>query len=190
MVDGGYYDHHAEVHLRCPMVLVGIATEPSRRLGYWLAATEGLPFTDLDRRVEHLAGRSLWDLVALEGEARYRALERQALMAALRDRPPGIIVAGDGVALDPANRRALADRTHWVGLMMSEAALASAAQRNAQAGFWHPTRREVLMDQAQVRTFHAERSTALAAAAAVIDLDNVEPRALRRQLRTELPVAS
>ena len=189
-MDGYYDDYHPQVSLRCPIALVGVLTEPARRLGHWLAAMEGLPFVDLDRRVEHTAGCSLWALVAARGEAHYRALEARALDAALRERPAGVLVGGDGLALASANRDRLRAQTHWVGLTASAATLTTIAQQAAQvpSGHWHPTRREVLMDSSQIEDFRALRVSALAEAAATVDLDGYDRRGLRSRIHSELPV--
>ena len=190
-VDGYYDDYAPQVQLRCPMVLTGVVTDPTRRLGYWLAATEGLPFVDIDRRVEHAAGCSVWKLVFEQGEGTYRQLEEQALDAALRALPLGIIVGGDGLALAQSNRERLSLASHWIGLTASAQTVAAEALRAASAptGFWHPTRPEVLMDVAQVEAHRQVRIDALSSAAVVLDLDKNDARAMRSQVRAELPVA-
>ncbi|MEL7061035.1 MAG: shikimate kinase, partial [Acidobacteriota bacterium] len=94
-----YYSHHPLVSLDRHVVLAGFVTEETRGIGYRLAALTGLPVTDLDRSIEHVAGQSVWKLIWNEGEARYRELERVALRRALDDRPLGIITLGDGTLL-------------------------------------------------------------------------------------------
>ena len=191
-MDGYYDDHHPLVALRCPLVLVGVATAPARRLGHWLAATEGLPFIDLDRRVEHAAGQSLWALVAEHGEDRYRALERDALAAALRSTPVGVIVGGDGLVLAPANRALLNAQTRWIGLTAGTATVTRLLQQSAlvSTGFWHPTQREVLMVPTQITAYYEARVKALRHADTVIDLDQETPRTRRTRVRAQLPLVA
>ncbi len=191
-MDGYYDDYHPQVQLRCPLVLVGIATEPARRLGHWIAATEGLPFIDLDRHIEHRAGRSLWALVAERGESYYRELEQQALVAALRATPTGVIVGGDGVALSANNRTLLANQAYWVGLTASVHTTTHLLQQSAlqTTGFWHPTKREVLMDPAQIGEYYRDRALALSQSRTVIDIDQHDRRARRAMLRAALPLVA
>ena len=100
----GYYDYGPLVDLRKPVALAGYLTEETRVVGYRLAALLGLPSIDLDRRIEHQSGRSVWSLVWDESEARYRQLERQELRRAVRERPCGILSLGDGTLMDEENR--------------------------------------------------------------------------------------
>ncbi len=187
----GYYDYHPQVNLRCPLVLTGLTTDPARRLGHWLASTEGLPIIDLDRRVEHVAGESIWRLIGTQGEAPYRALEREALAAALRALPVGVIVGGDGLTLDDENRASIASATRWVALVASNASVAQSIERTVHpsTGFWHPTRREIFMDEAQLHPFLDPRRSATAHADAVIDIDAYDERGLRQRILSELPLA-
>ena len=112
----GYYDYHPTVHLERPLVLAGYLGEENRLLGLKLAALAGLPSTDLDRQIEHHAGRSIWDLVWNQGEASYRALERRYLVRLLRERPAGILSLGDGTLIDEDNRRLVEKEAHLVVL--------------------------------------------------------------------------
>ena len=188
----GYYDYHPQVQLRCPLALVGLTTEPAQKLGHWLASTEGLPLIELDRRIEHAAGCSIWALVGLDGEARYRELEHTALETAVHASPPGVIVCGDGVALSAENRALLSAYTHWVGLSASLPSVVRSLQQvmRAATGFWHPTRREVLMNPTQVSGYRDARIEAMRSAATIIDLDAEDARSRRRRLRAELPELS
>ena len=55
-------------------------TEAGRRLAVLL----GLPFVDLDAQVEQRAGASIAELFRAEGEARFRALEAEAVGSAAK----------------------------------------------------------------------------------------------------------
>lgn len=187
----GYYDPHPLVTLDRPFAVLAIVTDDARRIGHWLASIEGLPLLDLDRHIEHSTGRSIWELVAHAGEAAYRAHERDYLARALRATPPGVIVAGDGLILDPSARAELNRAARWVALTSSLETAVDRLRQNAhpQTGFWHPTRPEVLLDAAQVDRFWARRMEALTEAPARINLDHLNTRAVQRRVRAELPVA-
>jgi shikimate kinase len=76
-------------------------------VGRLLADELGVPFVDLDRRIERLFGASIERLFAA-GEAHFRACERQALASLCAE--PGfgargcVVATGGGVVVDPGNR--------------------------------------------------------------------------------------
>ncbi len=74
-------------------------------LGRLLAERMGLPFVDLDERIEESCGMSVSEIFALEGEEGFRRRETQAL-AELVERPGEVVVAtGGGAFTVEANRR-------------------------------------------------------------------------------------
>ena len=190
-MDDDYYGYHSSVVLRRPLVLTAVATDVARRYGYWIAATEGLPFVDLDRRIEHSEGESLWSILESRGETYYRAVEAACLDVALRARPASVVVGGDGLPLAPTNRTRLQADAHWVVFAAGRDRIADELRRASHPtkGFWHPTRREVLMDPTQIDPFYADRVAAMAEAPIHIDIDRHASKDVRRQLLAELPVA-
>lgn len=99
-----YYDPHPTVTLDSHLVLAGYFGPETRQVAFQLAAMTGLGVTDLDRKIEHHAGKSIEDLIWSEGEASYRRLERQYLESLLAERPNAILSLGDGALIDAANR--------------------------------------------------------------------------------------
>lgn len=162
----GYYDHGPTVHLDRPVALAGYLTEETRVVGYRLAALLGLPSIDLDRRIEHLSGRSVWSLLWDESEARYRQLERQELRRAVRERPCGILSLGDGTLLDEENRDLLHRHSHLVAidLDLANTYWRLKASERADMAFWHPLYPGPLERIEQVRPFWQARAPHLAAA--------------------------
>ncbi|MEO1337955.1 MAG: hypothetical protein AAFV29_20090, partial [Myxococcota bacterium] len=81
---------------------------------------------------------------------------------------------------------------HWVALTATAYLVARIVQRNLDAvtGFWHPTKREVLMSETQVDGFTDVRVQAMKDAAAIIRLDDHDRRSLRQRVRQELPLAA
>jgi shikimate kinase len=78
-------------------------TEVGRRL----ARSLGRPFVDTDGLVEAAAGRTIAEIFAAEGEARFRERERAAVVQACAV-PEAVVATGGGTLLDPENRRRLA----------------------------------------------------------------------------------
>jgi shikimate kinase/3-dehydroquinate synthase len=90
------------------VVLVGLSGSGKSVVGRRLAAGHGATFVDLDEAIEARAGRSIPEIFAADGEAVFRALEREVI-AALG--PPGdadrierVIATGGGAVVDPRNR--------------------------------------------------------------------------------------
>lgn len=92
----GYYGHQPPVLLERPLCLVGFLGAGMVPVGSALGALTGLPWIDLDRRVEHAAGRTISQLVLERGEDAHQELEAQALRRALDAQPAGIISLGPG----------------------------------------------------------------------------------------------
>jgi len=85
------------------VVLVGPMGSGKSAVGALLAADLGLVLRDTDADVEAAAGRSVAAVFAAEGEAAFRAREREAVAAALREHD-GVLSLGGGAVLDAATR--------------------------------------------------------------------------------------
>jgi shikimate kinase/3-dehydroquinate synthase len=90
------------------LVLVGLPGTGKTAVGRRLARRHGAAFVDLDARIESVAGRPIPAIFADEGEAGFRARERDAV-AGLGAPDPArsltrVIATGGGTPLDPRNR--------------------------------------------------------------------------------------
>ena len=83
--------------------LVGMPGSGKSTVGPALADRLGVPFVELDSRIEEAAGKSVARIFADEGEARFREMEAAALMDAATE-DPSVVSCGGGVVLEPANR--------------------------------------------------------------------------------------
>jgi shikimate kinase/3-dehydroquinate synthase len=79
--------------------LVGMMGVGKTTLGAHLARRLGRPFIDLDRRIEELAGSTVADLFAADGEAGFRARETAVLRTVAAAGQPAAVVATGGGAL-------------------------------------------------------------------------------------------
>jgi shikimate kinase len=89
------------------VILTGFMATGKTEVGRRLARTLDCPFVDTDDLVQATAGRTIAEIFATDGEARFRALERQAVerACAVAD---AVVATGGGTMLDPENRRRLA----------------------------------------------------------------------------------
>jgi shikimate kinase len=88
------------------VVLTGFMGTGKTEVGGRLGRRLGWPFVDTDTLVEAAAGRSVAVIFADEGEAGFRAREREAVAQAC-GLPAAVIAVGGGALLDPENRRLL-----------------------------------------------------------------------------------
>ncbi len=86
--------------------LVGMPGSGKTSVGRELARRLGRRFVDLDAEVELVAGRRIAEIFETQGEERFRALEREALVRAAGDEP-SVVACGGGIVMDPTNRRLL-----------------------------------------------------------------------------------
>ena len=89
------------------IVLVGPMGAGKTTVGAALARRLGRPFVDTDDLVVAATGRSVVDVFAREGEAGFRAHERDAVADAVAAPVPSVIGCGGGAVLDPRNRALL-----------------------------------------------------------------------------------
>jgi shikimate kinase len=88
------------------VVLVGPMGAGKTTVAELLAARWSVEMRDTDRDVEAAAGKQIAEIFVDEGEERFRALERAAVLEAL-DAHRGVLALGGGAVLHPETRAAL-----------------------------------------------------------------------------------
>jgi len=83
--------------------LVGMPGSGKSTVGPELARRLGVPFVELDERIERAEGVSVREIFERDGEAGFRELEAAALVD-VGSNDPSVISCGGGVVLEPANR--------------------------------------------------------------------------------------
>ena len=104
------------------LVLIGYRATGKTSVGARLAEALYRPFVDLDQVLVREAGRSVADIVAQDGWAEFRRLEK-ALVARYRDARGLILATGGGVILDPDNVAALRENGILIWLVADPAAI-------------------------------------------------------------------
>lgn len=93
-------------------------------VGRRVAEAWGLGFRDTDLDIEEREGRAVSEIFVDSGEARFRELEREAVVAALSGHD-GVLALGGGAVLDETTRAALAGHR----VLFLRVGLADAAKR-------------------------------------------------------------
>src|SRR5512134_1391111 len=88
------------------VVLVGFMGSGKSSVGRELARRFGVPFVDVDERIESAAGCRIRDLFDREGEPAFREREKAALRDALSAKGR-VIATGGGAFADEGNRALL-----------------------------------------------------------------------------------
>jgi shikimate kinase len=120
-------------------------------VGRLLAARFGLRFVDADAQIEAAAGTTITQLFEHEGEAGFRARERDVLAALLAQE--GLVLAtGGGAVLAEENRALMRQHGFVVHLHAGvDAQLARLADDDSRPLLARPDRAQVLADLAAVR---------------------------------------
>jgi shikimate kinase len=88
------------------LVLVGFSCSGKTTLGRNMARRLRMRFVDSDRYIEEMTGRSIPEIFREDGEAAFRAVEREAIAQITGERRQ-VISTGGGAFVDPLNREAL-----------------------------------------------------------------------------------
>lgn len=112
------------------ILLIGLPGSGKTSAGRLAAHELGCAFTDIDERIVDVAKKSVAAIFADEGEARFRALEREQMARALEE-PPAVLAPGGGWAAEP---RALDGVGNRAWLVYLETTAAVAAERAAAQG--------------------------------------------------------
>src|SRR5260370_34242687 len=103
------------------MVLVGPPGAGKTTVGQLVAARLAVPFRDTDTDVAHRAGKPGLDIFVDDGEEAFRALEREAVAAALAEHPGVLALGGGAVPAQPTRPRVPRPRGGFVALAVPAA---------------------------------------------------------------------
>ncbi len=84
-----------------------------------LATSIGVPFIELSKQVEKLAGCSIAEIHALYGQSAYRRYEQRALEEVVRQHPRVVIATPGGIVSEPATFNLLLSHCYTVWLKAS-----------------------------------------------------------------------
>jgi shikimate kinase len=145
--------------------LIGMMGTGKTSSGLILSELLGAPFVDADDLIAAAAGTTITEIFAAEGEAGFRARERETITE-IAAGPAAVVASGGGAALDPANAATMKASGTIV--------LLEAAEETLLAG-------SVLRDRiAELIARRTERYRAVADV--VIDTSGLTPRAVAEEI--------
>jgi XRE family aerobic/anaerobic benzoate catabolism transcriptional regulator len=109
----------SEIARRRRIALIGLRGAGKSSLGRMLADNWMVPFIELSRHIETVAGCSVSEIHSLYGPSAYRRYEYRALEDAIRRFPRAVIATPGGIVSDPATFNLLLSHCYTVWLKAS-----------------------------------------------------------------------
>jgi XRE family aerobic/anaerobic benzoate catabolism transcriptional regulator len=103
------------------IALIGLRGAGKSTLGQRLAAEKKLPFVELSRDIEQIAGCSIAEIQDMYGTSAYRRYEHQALQQAIHNHSAAVIATPGGLVAEPANFNLLLTNCQSVWLQANPA---------------------------------------------------------------------
>ncbi|MAG36056.1 MAG: shikimate kinase [Dehalococcoidia bacterium] len=155
------------------VVLIGFSCTGKSRVGSMLAAQLGWRLMDTDDLIVALAGKPIERIFAEDGEAHFRAVEREAVAQACAG-SQRVIATGGGAPVGVENRQVLFRSSLVVALQARPETILERLQRQLAAGAVRP-----LLDTpdplARIRSLLAEREPVYALANLTVETDALPP---------------
>ncbi|MDQ3282915.1 MAG: helix-turn-helix transcriptional regulator [Acidobacteriota bacterium] len=169
------------------IALVGLRGAGKTTLGRALAESRRVPFFELDREVERLAGSTLGSILELYGQQAYRRYELQALQELLATQPRFIVATGGSLVSETATYELLLRScfTVWVRTTPEEHMRRVLAQGDFRPVAQSGASSEQAM--ADLRRILAERTELYGRADVTIETTGIKPEKSVRELLKRLP---
>ena len=170
------------------IALIGLRGAGKSTLGRALADGWGVPFVELNRGIEALAGCTLPEIHSLYGPVAYRRHERRALEDAIQRQARAVIATPGGIVSDPGTFNLLLANcyTVWVRATPEEHMGRVLAQGDTRPMAGHAGNAEAMND---LRRILESRAAFYSKADMVFDSSNMRPDAAVTALRQQLTAA-
>ena len=167
------------------IALIGLRGAGKSTLGRALAEGWKLPFVELNRGIEALAGCTLPEIHSLYGPAAYRRYEKRAMEDTIQRFPRAVIATPGGIVSDPATFNLLLAHcyTVWVRATPEEHMGRVLAQGDTRPMAGNSGNAEAMND---LRRILESRTAFYSKADAVFDTSEMSPEAALEALREQL----
>ena len=167
------------------IALIGLRGAGKSTLGRGLAEGWKLPFVELNRSIEALAGCTLSEIHSLYGPAAYRRYEKRAMEETIQRFPRAVIATPGGIVSDPATFNLLLAHcyTVWVRATPEEHMGRVLAQGDTRPMAGHSGNAEAMDD---LRRILESRAAFYSKADVVFDTSEMAPEAALAALREQL----
>ena len=167
------------------IALIGLRGAGKSTLGRGLSEGWKVPFVELNRGIEALAGCTLSEIHSLYGPAAYRRYEKRALEDTIQRYPRAVIATPGGIVSDPATFNLLLAHcyTVWVRATPEEHMGRVLAQGDTRPMAGHTGNAEAMND---LRRILESRAAFYSKADAVFDTSDMSPEAALAALREQL----
>ena len=167
------------------IALIGLRGAGKSTLGRALAESWKLPFVELNRGIEALAGCTLPEIHSLYGPAAYRRYEKRAMEDTIQRFPRAVIATPGGIVSDPATFNLLLAHcyTVWVRATPEEHMGRVLAQGDTRPMAGNSGNAEAMND---LRRILESRTAFYSKADAVFDTSEMSPEAALEALREQL----
>jgi shikimate kinase len=162
------------------LILVGFSCSGKTTLGRNVARRLRLNFVDSDKLIEEMTGRTIPDIFREDGEAAFRAIEREAIKRIMAERDQ-VVSTGGGAFVDLENRERLRSGNLVIHLQVRPETVVDRL-RNSKSGRPRP-----MLDSPdpleRVNQLMADRKEAYTAAHVTIGVDDRSRYELVSELR-------
>jgi len=167
------------------IALIGLRGAGKSTLGRALADAWRVPFVELNRSIEALAGCTLPEIHSLYGPAAYRRYEKRAMEETIQRYPRAVIATPGGIVSDPATFNLLLAHcyTVWVRATPEEHMDRVLAQGDTRPMAGNDGNLEAMND---LRRILESRAAFYSKADAVFDTSKMSPEAALAGLREQL----
>tara|TARA_S200000501_G_scaffold282121_1_gene266264 strand:- start:9 stop:548 length:540 start_codon:yes stop_codon:yes gene_type:complete len=113
------------------VVLIGLMGTGKSTVGRTLSKQLGVLFSDSDKKIEQLSGKSVEKIFKESGEAHFRSLEEK-VFCDLFERDPHIISSGGGTILSARSRQFIADCSYSIWLKSDREKILSRIKKRSE----------------------------------------------------------
>lgn len=183
-----YYSYEPMMTLDRPVALAGFFGMELGVVAGVVSQRTGLPVIELDRWIEHEAGKSVSEIVLREGVNALKKRELPLLQRALKDTPPPLLVLGDSTLTDYDPRKLLMNHAHIIYFQAALPDLLARVQRglSSSPGCYWPWMLRAPTSVQEIETYFADRRGGYESAHTTVDVTGWNAGKIAERLLTEL----